>query len=40
VRVLGISIFPDDATDSQFSMCCADETINKVKESSQNNFLC
>jgi|TARA_B110000046_G_C12923776_1_gene368343 GGDEF domain-containing protein len=36
---LGISIYPDDATDSQFSMRCANETMYKVKESGQNDFI-
>jgi len=36
---LGILIYPDDATDSQFSMRCANETMYKVKESGQNDFI-
>ena len=36
---LGISIYPDDATDSQFSMRCANETMYKLKESGQNDFI-
>jgi len=36
---IGISIFPDDATDPQTLMSCADETMYRVKKAGRNNYL-